>query len=166
MNRRQLLTRLLSGLTVLGAPSLARAEPRRGTLQRPATHWKAQLSAAAYAVLFHEDTEPPGSSPLNQEKRPGQFLCAACLQPVFDAAQKYDSGTGWPSFKAALPGAFGFEEDRQLFYVRTEYHCRRCGGHHGHVFDDGPAPLGKRWCNNGLALRFVPTGEPLPALRS
>ncbi|HEX4895969.1 MAG TPA: peptide-methionine (R)-S-oxide reductase MsrB [Solimonas sp.] len=166
MTRRHLLARLLSGLAAAALPALAQAERLLGSLKRPASYWRPQLSAAAWAVLFEDDTEPPRSSPLNQEKRAGRYLCAACFQPVFDAAQKYDSGTGWPSFRAALPGAFGLSEDRLLFYVRTEYHCSRCGGHHGHVFDDGPPPTGKRWCNNGLALRFVPAGESLPALRS
>jgi peptide-methionine (R)-S-oxide reductase len=107
----------------------------------------------------------PGSSPLNQEKRPGTFLCAACFLPLFSSKTKYDSGTGWPSFWQPLPGSIGTRPDHTLWVERTEYHCRRCGGHQGHVFEDGPPPTGLRYCNNGLALEFVPEGQALPALR-
>jgi peptide-methionine (R)-S-oxide reductase len=117
-------------------------------------------------VLFEEDTERPGSSPLNAEKRPGQFICAACFLPLFDAKTKYESGTGWPSFWEPLPGRIGTKRDFLLVLPRTEYHCARCGGHQGHVFEDGPKPTGLRYCNNGLALQFVPAGDALPALRS
>jgi peptide-methionine (R)-S-oxide reductase len=129
--------------------------------------WRTVLEPDRYAVLFEEDTERAGTSPLNQEKRPGTFCCAACHQPLFAATAKYESGTGWPSFFQPLePGAIGTRRDFKLFMPRTEYHCSRCGGHQGHVFGDGPAPTGQRYCNNGLALVFVPEGESLPPLRS
>ncbi|HZF68764.1 MAG TPA: peptide-methionine (R)-S-oxide reductase MsrB [Gemmatirosa sp.] len=134
-------------------------------LEKPKDEWQRLLEPRAYAVLFEEDTERAGTSPLNQEKRPGTFVCAACAYPLFDARTKYESGTGWPSFFDVLPGHVGTRRDRKLFWPRTEYHCARCGGHQGHVFDDGPPPTGLRYCNNGLALRFVPEGEPLPPLR-
>ncbi|MCC6592736.1 MAG: peptide-methionine (R)-S-oxide reductase MsrB [Xanthomonadales bacterium] len=118
--------------------------------------WRARLSPQAYAVLREEATERAGSSPLNQEKRAGVFHCAGCDLPLFDASTKYESGTGWPSFYAPLPGAVGEREDRGWFMVRTEVHCRRCGGHLGHVFPDGPKPTGLRYCMNGVALKFVP----------
>jgi peptide-methionine (R)-S-oxide reductase len=142
------------------------AAPTFERLQKTPTEWKALLSPAAYSVLFEEATERAGSSPLNDEKRAGTYCCAACFLPLFDASHKYDSGTGWPSFFTHLPGVMGTKRDWKLIYPRTEYHCIRCGGHQGHVFDDGPAPTGQRWCNNGLALRFVPQGEPLPELRT
>jgi peptide-methionine (R)-S-oxide reductase len=118
--------------------------------------WKKRLTPAAYDVLRHEGTEYPGSSPLNAEKRDGIFACAGCALPLFTSAMKFESGTGWPSFVTSIPGAFATTTDHKLIYARTEYHCSKCGGHHGHVFDDGPQPLGERWCSNGVALRFIP----------
>ena len=118
--------------------------------------WKKRLSPDAYDVLRHEGTEPPGSSPLDYEKRPGVFVCAGCRLPLFSSAMKFNSGTGWPSFFTTIPGAFATSRDFQLILPRTEYHCARCGGHHGHVFDDGPPPTGLRYCNNGVALAFIP----------
>ncbi len=120
------------------------------------TDWRRQLSPAAYEVLRREGTERPFSSPLNAEKRAGRYACAGCGQPLFDATMKFDSGTGWPSFFDALPGAFETRTDYRLILPRTEYHCARCGGHHGHVFNDGPSPTGLRYCNNGVALVFEP----------
>jgi peptide-methionine (R)-S-oxide reductase len=118
--------------------------------------WKKILSDAQYRVLREEDTERPFSSPLNDEKRPGVFVCAGCSLPLFSSEMKFDSGTGWPSFFTTIPGTVGTKKDYLLILPRTEYHCVRCGGHQGHVFDDGPPPTGERWCNNGLALRFIP----------
>jgi peptide-methionine (R)-S-oxide reductase len=118
--------------------------------------WRKRLSPEAYAVLRHESTERPGSSTLLEEHRSGTFTCAGCALPLFSSRTKYDSGTGWPSFWQPLPGAVGTSTDRLLGYSRTEVHCRRCGGHLGHVFDDGPRPTGKRYCMNGVAMRFAP----------
>jgi peptide-methionine (R)-S-oxide reductase len=122
--------------------------------------WRKRLSPAAYQVLREEGTERAGTSPLNGEKRDGVFACAGCDLPLFTSAMKYESGTGWPSFFTTIPGVFETKTDYHLFLPRTEYHCKRCGGHHGHVFDDGPQPTGQRWCNNGVALKFIPkTGK-------
>ena len=118
--------------------------------------WKKRLTSAQYNVLRHEATEPAGSSPLNRETRPGIFACAGCGLPLFSSAMKYDSGTGWPSFFTHLADALGTKRDFRLIWPRTEYHCARCEGHQGHVFDDGPPPTGQRWCNNGVALAFLP----------
>ena len=118
--------------------------------------WRARLSPEQYRVLREHGTERAGSSPLDREKRAGVFHCAGCDLPLFDAAAKYDSGTGWPSFWRPIDGAVGYKADRSWFMVRTEVHCRRCGGHLGHVFDDGPPPSGKRYCMNGVSLRFEP----------
>ena len=118
--------------------------------------WRKRLDKAQFYVLRDEGTEAAGTSPLNGEARPGIFVCAGCGLPVFTSAMKYESHTGWPSFFTTVPGAFATKTDYKLILPRTEYHCVRCGGHHGHVFDDGPRPTGKRWCNNGVALRFLP----------
>jgi peptide-methionine (R)-S-oxide reductase len=118
--------------------------------------WRKRLTAAQFNVLREEGTEPAGTSPLNGEKRPGVFACVGCGLPLFTSAMKYESGTGWPSFFTTIPGAFETKKDYKLLLPRTEYHCMRCGGHHGHVFDDGPLPTRERWCNNGVALKFIP----------
>lgn len=168
MKRRNLLPWLI-GVPLLSG-SLARlsfaAKEAPFPLAKPKDAWRALLSPEAYGVLFEEDTERAGSSPLNHEKRDGTFVCAACQLPLFDSSMKFDSGTGWPSFWQSLPNAVGTRTDFKLFLPRTEYHCSRCGGHQGHVFDDGPKPTGKRYCNNGVALQFVLRTEKLPELRT
>ena len=121
--------------------------------------WKQRLGPEAYAVLRKEGTERAWTSPLYEEHRKGTFVCAGCGTPLFTSDMKFDSGTGWPSFYKTLPDAFETKTDRKFFMTRTEYHCKTCGGHHGHVFDDGPAPTGLRYCNNGVALKFVPDGQ-------
>jgi peptide-methionine (R)-S-oxide reductase len=135
-------------------------------LNKPKSEWQGLLPADQYAVLFEEATERPFTHPLNNEKRAGTFVCAACNLPLFASEAKFESGTGWPSFTQAIEGNLDTKTDFKLILPRTEYHCARCGGHQGHVFNDGPPPTGQRWCNNGLALRFIPSGEPLPALRT
>ena len=112
------------------------------------------LTVEQKSVLFGEGTEPPGSSPLNHEKREGDYLCVACGAKLFESKSKYESGSGWPSFFKSLPDVFETKTDNLLGYPRTEYHCKNCGGHHGHIFDDGPEPTGKRYCNNGVCLNF------------
>lgn len=124
------------------------------------------LSVAAFDLLFQEGTERPFSSPLNDVKRAGTYVCAACFLPLFDAKTKFDRGTGWPSFYQPIAERLGTKQDRLLIFARTEYHCARCSVHQGHVFDDGPEPTGQRWCNNGVALVFVPAGQALPLLRT
>jgi peptide-methionine (R)-S-oxide reductase len=140
-----------------------RQNPTQGKsfpLERTDAEWRASLAPEAYRVLRQHGTERPGTSPLNHEKRPGRFLCAGCGQALFDAATKYESGTGWPSFYAPVEGAVGTEVDRTLFMVRTEVHCAKCGGHLGHVFRDGPAPTGLRYCMNGAAMSFESAEKP------
>jgi peptide-methionine (R)-S-oxide reductase len=131
-------------------------------MQRSHEEWREILPEDRYEILFEEATEPPRSSPLNEEKRTGTYVCAACGLPLFRSDAKFESGTGWPSFTQPVEGSTDTKRDFKLIWPRTEYHCARCGGHQGHVFNDGPEPTGQRWCNNGLALRFVPEGEPLP----
>ncbi len=157
MNRRQIMTLLsLFGLGAKAATAATPPHPATATLSLSEAEWKQRLSPAAFRVLRQEGTEASGSSALNAEKRKGVYRCAGCELPLFSSDAKYDSGTGWPSFHTALPGALGTKTDFKLIWPRTEYHCARCEGHQGHVFDDGPRPSGKRYCNNGVALQFVP----------
>jgi peptide-methionine (R)-S-oxide reductase len=123
-------------------------------IQKSEDEWKQELPPERYRVLFEEGTEPPRSSPLNQEKREGIYRCAACGYPLFRSDAKYESGSGWPSFMRPIEGHVEMKTDYKLAVPRTEYHCARCGGHQGHVFDDGPGPEGQRYCNNGLSLEF------------
>lgn len=160
LSRRTLLGGAVA-LTV-GLPTFGRTasgDPWANAPQRRLTNadWRARLPAASYEVLRAEGTERPFSSPLNDEHRRGVFQCRACALPLFKSEWKYDSGTGWPSFNRALPGAISKKSDFALGYPRTEYHCARCLGHQGHLFDDGPAPTGLRHCNNGVALSFTPS---------
>ena len=118
--------------------------------------WKEKLRPEEYVVLRKEGTERPNSSALNNEKRDGDYLCVGCDSKLFTSKMKFDSGTGWPSFFDYVPGSLGFKTDFKIIIPRKEYHCAKCGGHHGHVFKDGPQPTGLRYCNNGIVLKFVP----------
>lgn len=156
MTRRQ----ILSALAALGLGKAANAEAaskptRADKVELSEDEWKKRLTPAQFDVLRREGTERAGTSPLNAEKRKGTYVCIACDLPLYTSDMKYESGTGWPSFFTTLPEAFGTKTDYKLIYPRTEYHCSRCGGHHGHLFNDGPAPTNQRWCNNGVALKFV-----------
>jgi peptide-methionine (R)-S-oxide reductase len=146
----------LGGGVALGRHAARAAPPQHYPVTLTDAQWKAKLSPAAYPVLRHADTERPYTSPLLNEHRKGTFVCDGCAQPLYSSATKYDSGTGWPSFWAPLPHAILTSDDLSLMVPRTEVHCIRCGGHLGHVFDDGPPPTGKRYCMNGVAMAFKP----------
>jgi len=185
MDRRHFLTTLTAvPLALAGVFALRRnataAAPMTGAVEQIRTNWKTLLAKGAdvatstdplvrsnadwkktlgpqqYDVLREEGTERPFSSPLNDEKRAGVFVCAGCALPLFSSQMKFDSGTGWPSFFTTIPDHLAMKKDFKIIVERDEYHCVRCGGHQGHVFDDGPPPTRQRWCNNGVALRFIP----------
>lgn len=158
MTRRPLLALLSTlGFTAKAASAETIADRPTELMRLSDDEWKKRLDPRQYAVLRQEGTERPGSSPLNEEHRNGRFHCAACALALFDSSTKFESGTGWPSFFTSLPGAVISKTDFKMILPRTEYHCARCSGHQGHVFDDGPRPTGKRYCNNGVALKFVAT---------
>ena len=158
-SRRSFCMGLLTGIFgIFSKPLALLAASKAGDplWSKTNSDWRKELSSDAYRVLREEGTEPPFSSSLNNEKRDGLFLCAGCKQPLFSSTTKFDSGTGWPSFGDPLQDAIDTKVDYKLIVPRTEYHCRRCGGHQGHVFNDGPRHTGKRYCNNGIALLFKP----------
>jgi peptide-methionine (R)-S-oxide reductase len=154
--REMLRTAGLAGIALtFGCGGPADARKGKFAVTKTDAEWRKQLSPAAYKVLRQEDTERPYTSPLDKEKRKGTFVCKGCDQRLFSSAHKFDSGTGWPSFWQPLASGIGKSTDYKLGYARTEVHCARCGGHLGHVFDDGPKPTGKRYCMNGVAMKFV-----------
>ncbi|WP_426262899.1 peptide-methionine (R)-S-oxide reductase MsrB [Sphingomonas sp. PWP1-2] len=158
-DRRHFLTLAGTGaaaFALFGCKGASAGPPEKFELTLSDAQWKAKLSPAAYNVLRHEGTEAPYSSPLNKEHRAGIFSCAGCALPAFSSKTKFESGTGWPSFWAPLANAVKSRTDSSLGMARTEVHCRRCGGHLGHVFDDGPKPTGLRYCMNGVAMTFTP----------
>ena len=167
MNRRHFIRSTASGLaglgvlSMLGCSSAVATDDSRPRASDPAwqlsdAEWRQRLTPARYRILRQAGTEPSGSSPLNDEHRKGTYHCAGCNLPVYSSETKFHSGTGWPSFYQPLPRAVDTMQDRSLFTTRTEVHCHRCGGHLGHVFNDGPKPTGLRYCMNGLALKFTP----------
>jgi peptide-methionine (R)-S-oxide reductase len=157
MNRRHILAGMATGAVALGFWRLGVGEAEAAyPFALTDAQWRQRLSPLAYNVLRKQATERAFTSPLDKEKRAGTFACAGCDQKLFSSKTKFDSRTGWPSFYAPLPKAVGTSRDFDLGYPRTEVHCARCGGHLGHVFDDGPKPTGKRYCMNGVAMRFIP----------
>ena len=164
---RRILLASLASLFGLAAFRWLRMSPAEAAekfeVEKTDAEWRAQLTPQQYEILRKQGTERPGSSPLLKEHRKGIFACAGCDLPLFASETKFESGTGWPSFTKPLPNAVETSSDRSLLMVRTEVHCRRCGGHLGHVFDDGPKPTGLRYCINGVALTFTPAAGSGPA---
>lgn len=160
MNRRAFITRLIlltgGGLGLSGRLLAATPETAKEKIVRTEAEWRKLLTPDQYHILREEGTERAFTSPLDREYRKGTYVCAGCELPLFSSEMKFNSGTGWPSFFTTLPDSLETKTDFKLVWPRTEYHCARCGGHQGHVFNDGPKPTGQRWCNNGLALRFIP----------
>ncbi len=171
MQRRQFIVQagsVASALMVMGPIALAHPVNNKINLKpldKDHDEWSKLVSKNEFNILFEEGTEPAGSSALNHVKKDGTFICAACYLPLFEFDKKYESGTGWPSFYDAIAGRVGTKLDLKLIWPRKEYHCIRCGGHQGHIFEDGPQPTGLRYCNNGLALKYIPVDQPLPELR-
>lgn len=171
MNRRNAILKVSAlgfGLSMWLDPTHAQklATSTSAKATKTKADWKGLLTPLAYAVLFEDSTEAAGTSALDTEKRNGTYICAACYTPLFTSAQKFDSGTGWPSFFDAIPETLGQKRDFKLILPRTEYHCKHCAGHQGHVFSDGPKPTGLRYCNNGAALQFVLSTDKLPDRRA
>jgi peptide-methionine (R)-S-oxide reductase len=155
----------VTGKSVFATNDLVAARGDFPSISKTRNEWRELLSEQQFQVLFEESTERPWSSDLNDEKRDGTYVCSACYLPLFLSETKFDSGTGWPSFYQAVETNVNTKRDWKMVVPRTEYHCARCGGHQGHVFKDGPKPTGQRWCNNGVALQFVPQDDALPELR-
>ena len=164
MQRREFIKMALGGVSlialgqVLKAKNVMADDERITKVTKSDDEWKKELDPKAYQVLRHEGTERPFTSLLLNEHREGKFACAGCGLELFTSDTKFDSGTGWPSFFKAIPGHIETKTDNSAFMQRTEYHCAKCGGHQGHVFEDGPAPTGLRYCNNGVSIKFVPKG--------
>jgi peptide-methionine (R)-S-oxide reductase len=159
MDRREFLNLSVAALAAGALPRTVAADAPPafiGKVVKTPDEWRFLLTPAQFNVLREEGTERAFTSPLNNEKRKGTYVCAGCALPLFESNTKYDSGTGWPSFWDGINGRVETYVDHKLIYPRTEYHCARCGGHQGHVFDDGPKPTGLRYCNNGVALKFIP----------
>ncbi len=165
MNRRTFILGLFgAGIATLVTPKLLFARSRKGGAMIEKIHktdeeWGKILTSEQYRVLREEGTERPFTSPLNEEKRKGVYACAGCGLELFSSESKFDSGTGWPSFFTAMEAHVETKRDFKLILPRTEYHCARCEGHQGHIFNDGPKPTGQRWCNNGVALKFIPAEQ-------
>ena len=162
MKRRTFLQAALASVTLLSLPRLLHSENARTSemniekIDKSDSEWRKILTSEQYHVLRDEGTERPFTSTLNKQYDEGSYVCAACALPLFDSSSKFDSGTGWPSFYQPIEGRTEIKRDFKMIIPRSEYHCIRCGGHQGHVFNDGPQPTGQRWCNNGVALAFIP----------